>query len=295
MMRIESTSTSARPTLQMASAASSATDLPRSVREEISMRVSSFVFRTMVFGLSACAIAAVGCSVSVTAKAKTKFIGQNAVTAQGTMNWTGQKIVVENANGDMSVAIGSATTVSASMKPFAFANDDDKASADLAIADVQTSFTITETADEIHVQCGVGKSHGSADNGLTGCDNLTVTIPAGSATTPNNLIATAHNGSVVVGGIAGSAIVHSDNGDSTLTVATVTKGAAIESSSGNGDATLTLPGDFAADKILISVPSTGRFQSTFSDVTATTTSRGTAGTGAGSVVIKSDNGDLILN
>lgn len=255
---------------------------------------SSVLLRSLVVpsALAACALVA-GCSVTV--KTQTKYRG-SVVTAESVGTWAGpqQQIVVENANGDLTVRVGATQKVDVSMTPFAFA--DTQADGDAAIADAASTLAIDESAGKIYVHCSVARtSHGSAGNGTTGCEGMVVTVPGGTGYPIANLQVTGHNGSVTVNGISGTAIVHADNGPASLQIVNVVQGASIESSSGNGNATLTLPTAFATDQLLISVPSTGKLSSAFPDVTAATTSRGAAGSGAHSVVLKSDNGDLILN
>jgi hypothetical protein len=121
---------------------------------------------------------------------------------------------------------------------------------------------------------------------------MNVYVPGGSATAPIDLIITGHNGDVTATALVGQTILHADNGNASLTITPVT-GKAIESSTDNGNAALRLPSDFAADKIRIEADN-GALTTTFADVTTATTSRGVEGTGASSVVLLTQNGNVSL-
>jgi hypothetical protein len=279
---------------------------PRRAREENAMRVSSFAFGAFVAGLGfvtvcgAGVLGATGCSVTTgpcadgggtctTLKTQTKYTGQNAFNAQAT--YDSKQIVIENANGNLTVVAGSDNNITATATPFAFA--DNETDAQGAMADMALTIDETSLPGKIHVQCTMPKSaHGSASAATAGCDNMKVTVPAGSVAAPIDLIITAHNGSASGSGFTGATILHSDNGDASLRI-TPGQGKAVESSTGNGQASLALPANFAADKIKIEADN-GKLTSSFSDVTISTTSRGAAGTGASSVVLLSNNGDLTL-
>lgn len=238
-------------------------------------------------------LAATGCTVSATVKTQTKFTGQQVnKTEMGT--WTNQTIEIENLNGSVVVVPQQGLTqISVSTTPFAFA--DVQADAQPALADVTASVTIDESQPgKVYVHCAQSsKPYGSAGQGTTGCDSFTVNVPAAAVA----LSATAHNGPIQTNGVitAGASQVvkiHSDNGDATASL-TPSQGSQLEASSGNGNVTLSLPSSFAADAITMT---TGNGMVTVTgfatDFTNTSTSRGTAGTGANSITAHTDNGDV---
>ena len=113
-----------------------------------------------------------------------------------------------------------------------------------------------------------------------------------AADAPNQLTIVTDNGTVAASGINGGAKVRTENGEATGSI-TPRKGSIVEVSSGNGDVALSLPTDFAADKLTLhgkKVTVTG-----FGDLSGTSTSRGAAGTGAASVTASCDNlGDVTV-
>jgi hypothetical protein len=239
-------------------------------------------------------VAAAGCSVSttsnsITVKAQKKFTRDTSKTAATA--WSGQRITVYNVNGDLTVDTVAGDVIRADATLVAYADDDaHQADADASLAETETSFTIDEPAGgPITITCGRAGTHGTSGSAVSGCA-LHLYIPQGSSVMPVDLIETANNGSAVANGIIGSAIVHSGTGSVSLGV-TPTLGAAVEASTDVGAATLALPSTWAADQVLIDL---GQLTSDFPDVTTATTSRGTAGTGAHSAVLKSGNGDLAL-
>lgn len=259
------------------------------------------------------ATVALGCTVTV--KTQTKFRPAAPVTGSSQAAWTAQAIEIENANGGVRiVGDASATKVTFSTFPFAFA--DTQTDGDAAVADVQGRIAIDETADRIYVHCSTAsKSYGTAANGTTGCDDLTVTVPAGSLSAGLKLKAVSHNGSVsaqnltaaagqqllilsdngsvTASNITGSVRAHTDNGSVDASF-TPTGGAQCEASSGNGDVTLSLPADFSADALALSAKG-GVVINGFSDLTAASTSRGQPGNGAARIVASTDNGKVTIN
>ncbi len=271
---------------------------------------SSLIRSSILVGLGASLV--LGCTVTV--KTQTKYVPPSAVSKTATGAWTGQAIQIENANGTTTVVgDASATTVSLSAKPFAFA--DNEADGTAAINDEAATIKLDESGGRFSVACGqASASHGTAGVGTTGCD-LTVTIPAGSAASgvvltvhsnnggvsvsnvyaadaPNQLTIVTDNGEATATGINGGAKVRTENGGASGSI-TPRKGSVVEVSSGNGDVALSLPSDFAADKLALhakKVTVTG-----FGDLMNTSTSRGTAGTGAASVTASCDNlGDVTV-
>lgn len=283
------------------------------------MKSSFKVARSLLACVALAAPLALGCTVTV--KTQTKFTASDPTHAdpifvKQSNAWTGQAIEIENKNGSITVnADPSATAVRVEAVFFAFA--DVKADADQAVADVETTYGIDQTQN-IYVHCTVAsKQYGSAANGTTGCD-LTVTVPVGSMAMGVPLKITSHNGPVTLNGgggifaaqnqqievlsdngsvtgndIVGGARVHTDNGEANAKV-TPTVGSNIECSSGNGDVTLGLPTNFAADHLTIHAGGSGKVVSAFTDISPTSVSRGTVGAGASSVTATTELGDVNL-
>lgn len=254
-------------------------------------RLVSLCFASVsLVAASGCSISATPSSVTVkTQKQFTRDVSKTAATA-----WTGQRIIVNNVNGDLTVDTVSGSAIRADAHLVAYADDDlHQADADASLAETEMTFVIDEPAGgPIHISCSRAGTHGTSGSTVSGCA-LHLYIPQGSSAVPMDLIETANNGSAVASGIIGSAIVHSGNGSVSLS-ATPTLGAALEASTDVGDATLTLPSTWAADQVLIHTD-LGLFTSDFPDVLVSTTSRGAAGTGAHSVVLTSGNGGLAMH
>jgi Toastrack DUF4097 len=267
----------------------------------------------LLVGLGALS-ASSGCTVS--AHTQTRYTAQQQVTKTSVGTWNGtQQITVYNQNGDLTiVADPNATTISLVATPFAFADNSDDAQA--AIVDVTNTIAINES-NGFAVSCSIAvSSHGSAANGTTGCQ-ITVTVPAGSAQTGVNLAGQAHNGQLQAQGtftapaggqvnlysdngevsgvaIVGGARAHSGNGSVSASF-TPTEGAVEEASSGNGDVALSLPANFAADQLTMTSGNGTVNITGFSDLTPSSTSRGTAGTGAKSITVTTDNGNVSVS
>jgi hypothetical protein len=263
--------------------------------------------------IAACSVSTTPNSITLTAQ--TKYTG-GTVTKQSQGTWNGQLIHVFNQNGDLTiVADPNATNVSLTAIPFAYADPDAGADAQAAIADVTNLIGIDES-NGFAVNCPIAQSnHGTAKNGTTGC-SLTVTVPAGTTQLGLTLDGHAGNGPLTAQGTftadtGAQVILRSDNGDvsgvqivggakarsenGTVTAAfTPTVGAVEEASSGNGDVTLGLPANFAADSLQLSAPSGNVNITGFSDITATSTSRGAAGTGAKSITVTTDLGNVTI-
>jgi hypothetical protein len=268
-----------------------------------------------------------GCSVStspnsITFKSQTKYTGEPQAK-EAAAAWNGEEIAIDNKNGDV-VVVGdpNTTKVSVTATPFAFADGKDaqkgttgEPDAQAALKEVIASVVIEETGGKITVRCGQANGgHGSAAQGTTGCDGFTVHVPSGSAQKGLTLSAIAENGSntatnltaadgaqiqigsgngtVSATGIVGGANVKADNGDLTASI-TPTKGCEIAVTTGNGDITLSLPSDFAADAISLTAGGKVTIDPGIVGLTATSTSKGTPGTGAKSITAKASSlGDL---
>ena len=288
------------------------------------MRTSPvFILSFGVIGILSSACSVSTSPNSITFKTQTKYLGENQ-TKEATAAWNGEEITVDNKNGDVLVQGDSTTTkIFVTAKPFAFADGKDETKgttgepdAQAALRDVIASIAIEESAGKISIHCGQANgNHGSAAQGTTGCDAFTVHVPQGSATkgltlssvaqngsnTATNLYAAdgaqikigSGNGSVTATGITGGANLKSDNGDLVASV-TPTQGSVVEVTTGNGDITLSLPTDFAADKVSLTAGGKVSVEG-FTDLTAGSTSRGNAGTGAASITATASSlGDLTV-
>ena len=236
---------------------------------------------------------AVACTVTV--KTQTKFVGDQPVTKTASRSYaTTDAIEIENANGDVVVqGVPNLDKITVTTKVFSFA--DVKSDADAAIADVVSSIAIDESAGKFYIHCSTAKTgHGSAANGTTGCDSFTVQVPAGSATAPIALKATAHNGQINATGLVGTADIHTDNGQATASVSTA-PAAVIALSSGNGDAVLAVNADFTADAIVLTPggPAAAKITTDFPDLDQATSPHRAAG-GAKSITVSTENGTVTL-
>jgi hypothetical protein len=262
--------------------------------------------------LSACSISTT--DDSITFKGKTKFIDSAPTTRTATKAWAGEPIEIENANGDVEV-IGEPgrTTIEVSAKTFVFANKEDAEQARAVQQGVRDSLAIVENGTNFYVKCAKGTTNGSADGNLSGCEDFVVRVPAGTeaaglalkataqngdlrvsgltAATGQQLQVIAKNGDVVAAAIVGGVKVESGNGDVSASVRP-TRGSLVEVRTENGDATLGLPANFAADRVALEA--SGRVDtSAFSDV-QNGSGRGAAGTGAASIAVIARNGDAVL-
>lgn len=254
----------------------------------------------LVAATAVSALTLAGCSVSVDVKTKTKYTLSGGATATATKDWVaGAPIEVANANGTVEVrGVPGLTKIAVTAKPFSFA--DTKEDGDKAIADVQASVVVEERASGGYfVRCSQSKQdYGTAPQGLSGCDDFVVQVPAGQgvrlkATAENGgltassltvedgqaIILRSDNGTVTVTGVTGGAEISSGNGDVEASV-TPTKGCNVSVKSENGDVTLSLPTSFSADRVTFSGETT--------DVTAFTgltsgSTRGDAGSGASTI------------
>jgi len=261
---------------------------PRAAGGESIMRVSTVLFGALVATI---AIVVTGCTVQATIKTKNRFVEEN-VTTESPTDWNGEDIVVNDQavgasiNGGLEiVADASATKVRAVARVLAMANADDKASADLSIAEAKTSFTVSGGA----VACGHGGSHGSSNSGESGCEKLTVYVPIGTAAKKVNIKGLVGNGgmtmkvsSVNLGNLEGN----SNGGDIDATVGTGTSVSLVSEKSDN--IVLRLPDTFAADVIILNADQ-GNIINDFSDakVGENAGGRGTAGSGYTSIKLTS--------
>ena len=249
-------------------------------------------------GMSGVLALTAACSVSttpnsITFKTQTKYTYPDE-TRTDTAAWTGQAIKVENdgvnpsVNGDLKVVSDGTNTVSATGGIVAYADDNDKASADQTAAEAIQSFTLTNDGSTITIHCGHGGSHGSSDAGKSGCLNLTVHLPTGSTAQPLNVTVNSGNGPVDISGpIAGSLNVNSTGTGDVNAAVSPTVGT--NNQIVGGDAvTVALPADFAADLVQLDSAADPKAidSSAFPDV-VNGQGRGQAGTGAASIKVGS--------
>lgn len=265
----------------------------------------------LVLGIVA---SASGCTVQASVKTKTRFTEPNqAPSAEPTEEWAGEKIIVNAqgvgvaVNGGLEVRVDpTAKRVTATADMVALANDDDEASAKLSIVDAKSTFKITKEGDVWNVVCGHGGSHGSSNSGESGCNKVTVTIPAGDSTNKIALDALSGNGSVNIDISATTLESLGVNGKGDITVrAPTTQGASISVVAEQADdVNLLLPASFAADEVYF-VADADKIVNNVADLQLTDAeggkkgSRGTPGEGAKAVKLTSkpfagSSGQVIL-
>jgi hypothetical protein len=296
------------------------------------MNIRATILSSLALGAGAIALGSIGsslgaCSVKTSdcgdggtcVTAKTQPETDGSLTSKTSMRaWKADDVIeIQNGNGAVIVhGDPNATTISVSMTPFAHSDSGGDADSKASIADAIASLTIDETnPNKFYVHCDRGGTHGTSQAANSGCKNLTVTIPAGSATAGLTLLAntnagdvtapdaltakagqylifTTGAGSVSVSNVSGGVKAHTEVGDATANC-TPAVGGTVEVSSGNGDVTLSLPANFAADHVTlkgdpINVTGFG------SDFTKASTTRGAAGTGASSVTVSTDLGSVTV-
>ncbi len=261
-------------------------------------RVTSSVF----MGSMVAAIVALnaGCTVQATVKTKTRF-EEPGVSAQSTTTdeWKGEPIKIQAegvgvaVNGGLTVRVDpNAKTISATAKMVALAEAEDKTSADASIVDAKATFKITKDGSGWLVMCGHGGTHGTSNAGESGCNDVTVTIPAGDTTNLVDLEALSGNGSVnvdlsAVGGLKRAGV--NGKGDITFrgpSTAAATKGAIVSIVAPQADdISVLVARDFSADEIILQADA-DKTTNGFSDVTLDSSGkgkRGNAGEGYASI------------
>lgn len=262
----------------------------------------SRITSTVLLGSMVAAIAVLNaaCTVQASASAKTKnrFV-EDGVTVTADADWAGEPIKINAdgvgiaVNGGLDVVVSSDphAKITATARMLAMADAEDKASADQSILDAKGTFTITKSGDGWVVACSHGGSHGTSDSGSSGCEKLTVTIPAGMDTMPIDLTALSGNGDVNVDVSSATLKNLGVNGKGTITVrAPNTKGADVSVVAEQADdINCLLPKDFAADEVIIQTEA-ANIVNNFSDLKLDSTGKGTrgqAGTGLASVKLTS--------
>jgi hypothetical protein len=193
-------------------------------------------------------------------------------------DWSGERIVVTNANGNVDVVgVAGATRIEVDAYPAALANN--QTDADAAIADVAAQIAVTRTADGFGIACpNAASDHGSALTGGTGCARLVVHVPAGSEAMPASLQIVARFGGASVEGISGSVTAEATF-DLHASV-TPTKDASISLLNGNDGSTLkcpvvlVVPSSFESEGLLVeSHHVTGHVATDFSELTVASCDR----------------------
>jgi len=257
---------------------------------------STVVFGCLVIGIVTLNAA---CTVKAEVKTKNRFV-EDGVAANDTStgDWNGEPITIQaegvgaSVNGGLDVTVSAnAKKPSATARMLAMADAEDKTSADQSIVDAKATFKITNDGGTWKIVCGHGGSHGSSDSGSSGCEKLSVVIPAGDATHPITADPVASgNGSVNIDMHDATLKQLGVNGKGDITVrAPSTKGASVSVVAPNADdISILLPTSFSADDIELNADK-DKITTTVSGLTLTDTasgkkgSHGTQGEGLASV------------
>jgi hypothetical protein len=216
-------------------------------------------------GVGVVLVAAPGCRIE--AHTQTQFEDSSQPAKTSTKDWDGEAITIQNDGinplsglGGVEVKISStATKITAEATFAAQADDDKKSDADASIRDAIQTLVISETANGFDIRCGHGGAHGTSNVAASGCKILRVTIPAGTATKPLNLTVGNGNGSIRVGlANAGdvpfvNTLLVDNNGLGEVDIrARPVKGANL-TITGEREVRVTLPSDFSAEKVTLTV------------------------------------------
>lgn len=238
-----------------------------------------------------------GCTVQATVKSKTRFV-EDGVTLTSSEPWAGEAVTVRAegvgvaVNGGVVVrADPAATSITATARMVAMAEPEDKASADQSIIDAKQTFRIERGDGGFTIVCGHGGSHGTSSAGESGCELVTVTVPAGSEAQPISVKALSGNGEVKVD-LSASTLARLDvnaKGDVDAKFP-ASKGASVSIVAEQADDIVArVPADFAADSVTLTADP-GSIDNGFSDLTLDESghgTRGAAGTGAASISLTS--------
>ena len=150
-----------------------------------------------------------GCHVSVDAEAEEVFVDSTQPAKTSAEPWSGQAIRIENngvnplrGTGGVEVVFDpNATHVTASAVFSAQARKAEQENAESSIRDAIETFVVNQTNDGITVECRNGRAYGTSDVASSGCQRLTVTVPAGaSADAPLSLAIGSGMGDVTFSG-----------------------------------------------------------------------------------------------
>ncbi|MBX3189351.1 MAG: hypothetical protein KF819_20170 [Labilithrix sp.] len=231
---------------------------------------------------------------------RARFV-EDSVGRTSEEDWKGEKIAIEldgagkGSAGALEIVIDAQTTrVYAVARFVAVADAEDKPSADRSIDEAKKTYQITTSGDTIRVVCRHGQAAGSSAAEDSGCETLSVFVPAGDAARPVALSARATQGTILVA--AGGATLRelelrAERGGIDATVATAA-GAKISAIAETGDVVARVPPDFAADVVTLSAP--GKIDaSAFPDVESGR-GRGPQGLGARAIELVSRDGSVTL-
>jgi hypothetical protein len=255
------------------------------------MSVSRVVFGSLI---TAIVVTTMGCRVSV--ETKSRFVEPNVVR-EDTAQWTGQPIVIKidgvgaSVNGGVNVeANPQATKVTANARMLAMAFASEKPSADQSIIEAKDTFKITNTADQILIECHHGGAHGSSEAGTSGCELVNLVIPAGTAEKPLVLDVHGGNGTMTLqlrNAVLSNLGVNNASSDISAEIPN-SIGANVSLVSDGGDIAVTLPSSWAAEEVIL-IADADKIVNPFSDAKlgAGAGGRGAAGAGLKSLKVTS--------
>lgn len=228
---------------------------------------------------------------TITIKPPTEFVSDQRPQKEAA--YTGQAIEVLNDGPNPALGVtftvtgsATATKVSAAAVISSQGEAGDTENAGKANAEALESFTVSEVGGKIVVKCGhSSKDYGSIKQASTGCKSLVVTVPAGDATKPLNLVVKAGNGDVTVTGVMGSVLVEASGSGAATVSATPVVGSVI-SVAAEDDATLSLPASFAADIVTLAADEAKDIITTDFPELKNGAAFGTPGSGAKSISVK---------
>jgi hypothetical protein len=191
-----------------------------------------------------------------------RYVSSATYTKADEVFWNGEPIRINNVSGNLEiVGVPGLRKVELEARPYAGAQNQDDA--DAAFADVVEGIRIEWVAlaepntYELVVECpNAAETHGSADRATTGCDELIVKVPSGTAAAPLRLSGRANFGGIHATGLVGEVTLTAPFGIAAAIVPT--KGGRVSLVNddlilGNCPVTLALPVDFSADGLVMSV------------------------------------------
>lgn len=259
------------------------------------MRIASALAGLLVLTASACTLSTVtnpDGSVTVTGKSKTRFVSADKPVRE--LAYTGQAIEVLNDGVNPGTGVGvvvtgspGATKVVATASIVSWADGSEVENAKSAQRDVLETFTVTEVGGKIVVRCGHAKrDYGTANVGSSGCEGLTVLVPAGDAANPVSVVAKNGNSDLQVSGLTGSLTAEAQGAGDVEASVSPTKGSVIAIAA-EFDATLKLPASFAADKIVLQADDAKDIDTSAFPGVKSGEGFGAAGEGASSISVRS--------
>lgn len=260
------------------------------------MKFGSFFSAFRVAPLAVLAFTvATGCTLTV--KTKTRYVlpdNDPSTVATAADDWAGEPIEVQAAGVQVSVNGGAAikgvanlTKITVKARVLAMADDTDQASAQLSLAEAAKTLSITKSNGKFVISCGHGQAHGTSTADTSGCEQLDIQIPAGTAAQPISLKTSLGNGTLTVNDVTVKDAQLLSSNDVSASLSFV-KSATIVVSSDSGDATLSIPANSSADSVTLlgdATKSTSAFDAV--KVNAAPAGIGTAGEGATSIKVES--------